>query len=183
MIIDRQAMKDRLWLQVSSNIATLGTCARRQVGCVFLDSLGRIMATGYNGVAPNMPHCIDNPCLGAGFPTGQGLDQCEAIHAEQNALTQCKFPDDIHTVYLTDSPCMHCVKMLSATGARRIVFSAPYAHSAAEAYWKTLGRKWEHIPLPDNPLCQNASPASTQRLGQRHTECPTCICSVPPGDE
>lgn len=171
-MINRQAMKDRLWLQVAANIATLGTCARRKVGCVLLDSKGRIVATGYNGVAPNVPHCIDTPCRGADLPTGTGLDQCEAIHAEQNALMQCKFPDDIATVYLTASPCMHCVKMLATSGANRIVFSEPYSHPDAEKYWKSLGLKWEHIPLPPQDPCLSHSTKAPSTL---HT-CPSCSC-------
>lgn len=178
MIIDRQAMKDRLWLQVAANIATLGTCARRQVGCVFLDFKGRIAATGYNGVAPSVPHCIDTPCQGAGFPSGEGLDQCEAIHAEQNALTQCKFPDDIQTIYCTDAPCMHCVKMLATTGAQRIVFSRPYPHTDAERYWLALGRSWEHIPYTDPSLCLKDATASPQEASGGIHKCPSCSCGV-----
>jgi dCMP deaminase len=90
-------------------------------------------------------HCIDSPCPGVGQQAGQGLELCEAIHAEQNALIQCKFPEKLHTAYLTTSPCMHCVKMLAATPTIRIVFIEEYPHPEAANYWRGLGRKWEAL--------------------------------------
>jgi hypothetical protein len=40
------------------------------------------------------------------LPSGTGLDVCEAIHAEQNALLQCKDVEQIDTAYVTAMPCM-----------------------------------------------------------------------------
>jgi dCMP deaminase len=145
MSIDRQVMKDRVWCKVAQTIAELGTCARRKTGAVFLDHKGRVLATGYNGSPAGVEHCIDVNCPGATFPSGSGLELCEAIHAEQNALVQCKFPDSIHTVYCTTSPCMHCVKMLATTSAIRIVFVDEYPHHQARVYWEGLGRRWEKL--------------------------------------
>jgi len=147
----RGTLKDLVWLTVAFVISRLGTCSRRKVGCVFLDERGRVLATGYNGVAPDRPHCSDSKCAGADCPSGTGLELCEAIHAEQNALTQCKFPDDIHTVYSTDSPCMHCIKMLATTGAKRIVFGREYPHPASKEYWQGRGGLWERLPIPHIP--------------------------------
>ena len=146
--MNRQDLKDQVWLRVAFDIAKLSTCARRDVGCVFLSKEGWALSTGYNGLAPDVAHCKDTPCPGASLPSGTGLEACEAIHAEQNALIQCKFPERIDTVYLTDSPCVACVKMLSVTSARRIVFARPYPHSESETLWKKRGgRLWEHVPL------------------------------------
>lgn len=156
----RSEKKDRVWLKVAIDISELSTCARRQVGAVFLDVHGNVQSTGYNGVAPESPHCIDSPCPGANLPSGTGLDKCLAIHAEQNALMQCKSPKEIHTVYCTDSPCMHCLKMLSSTSARRIVFSRLYPHPEGKLYWEGLGRVWCHLPLHE-PTLQDVKPCTT----------------------
>lgn len=142
----RKHLKDTTWLRVAFEISALGTCSRRKVGAVFLDSKGRVLSTGYNGTAPGTEHCTDSPCDGAKMPSGEGLKLCEAIHAEQNALVQCKFPDEVHTVYCTDSPCIHCVKMLASTGCKRIVFGRLYPHSTSKDYWESLGRSWFHLP-------------------------------------
>lgn len=145
----RKELKDEVWLRVAFDISELGTCSRRKVGAVFLSEAGRVVATGYNGPASGQPHCVDKPCKGAKMPSGTGLDLCEAIHAEQNAIAYCANIRDVHTVYCTDAPCIHCVKMLATTGAKRIVFGRNYPHTASKPYWEGLGRSWDHIPVVD----------------------------------
>jgi len=126
-----------------------GTCARRQVGAVLVNRRNHILAIGYNGVASGVEHCRgSNPlCPGAQLPSGTGLDLCGAIHAEQNALLQCRDVYDIKTVYCTLSPCLHCVKLLMNTGAERIVFATPYAHIESEGLWVSsrAGRQWDYF--------------------------------------
>lgn len=163
--MDRKDLKDQVWLSVAFDISRLGTCARRKVGAVFLDEKGHVLSTGYNGVAPDEPHCIDQPCAGANCPSGTGLELCEAIHGEQNALAQCKEPQKVHTVYCTDSPCIHCIKMIATTSAKRIVFARAYPHSASEAYWKRRGGVWDHIPW--QPSSEAALAAPRPRHGFR----------------
>lgn len=144
----RSGLKDLVFLRMARELSKLGTCHRRQVGAIFVDSRHRILASGYNGPASGNPNCTDIQCAGACCKSGEGLDLCAAIHAEQNALIQCTKPDEIVTAYLTCSPCVHCVKMLANTGTTRIVFSERYPHPAAEAEWgKKPGRVWQHYPI------------------------------------
>lgn len=134
--------KDEYFLTMAHVVSLRATCRRRRVGCVLVNSLGHVIATGYNGPPRGMRHCIDHPCAGAGAPPGQGLELCQAIHAEQNALIQCFDTNMIHTCYTTDSPCMHCVKMLMNTSCQRVVFSRDYAHSEAESLWLQSETVW-----------------------------------------
>ena len=69
-------------------------------------------ATGYNGNPSGFTHCIDEPCEGSTSKSGTDLDKCQAIHAEQNALLQCKDVYSIDRVYTTLEPCIHCIKLL-----------------------------------------------------------------------
>lgn len=123
--------KDETWLAVASVIAERGTCARRRVGCVLVNSLGHVLSTGYNGVANSLPHCTDNPCPGASHASGSGtsLYLCEAIHAEQNALLQCQNVQEIDTCYVTCSPCVQCTKLLLQTSCKRVVFLEESSHN------------------------------------------------------
>lgn len=125
-------------------VSERSTCARRQVGCVLVDSHRHVLATGYNGVPAGWRHCTDHPCPGAGGASGEQLDLCEAIHAEQNALLQCEDVQTIWTAYCTDSPCITCVKLLLNTACRRIVFIRPYPHGRSETMWTQAGREWTH---------------------------------------
>lgn len=136
------------FLHMAMLAARRGTCVRRRVGCVLVNSRNHIIATGYNGVASGMKHCIEHACPGANYPSGQGLEKCEAIHAEANALLQCRNVYDIATAYVTVSPCVHCVKLLLNTSCWRIVFADQYSHhTESMALWESGGRKYECIPV------------------------------------
>lgn len=142
-----RATREETGLAVAAAWSRRGTCPRRQVGCMLVDANNDTLATGYNGPASGRPHCIDEPCPGAHHRAGEGLDECEAIHAEANALLRCKDIHAIDTAYCTDSPCVHCVKLLLGTGCKRIVFFRKYPHEAAELLWKAAGREWVQISV------------------------------------
>lgn len=134
--------RDRNGLDVAFVIAQRGTCCRRKVGCLLVDKDHITLGTGYNGPASGMQHCIDVPCAGAGLPSGTGLDACEAIHAEANAIMRCPDVRRIHTCYVTVSPCMSCLKLLLGTGCQRIVFAEEYVKREARVLWERAGREW-----------------------------------------
>lgn len=138
---------DEYFLRQAILASARGTCARRKVGCVLLNERRHVIATGYNGPASGDPHCIESPCEGARLPSGQGLDLCEAIHAEQNALLQCADVWAIHTAYCSAAPCITCVKLLRNTSCRRIVFATPYPHYQSQSLWTRDGREWVHLPI------------------------------------
>ena len=111
---------DQIMLGVAMVLAHRATCVKRQVGCVLVDSKGRILSTGYNGVASGLPHCTDTACPGA--YSNAGSDTCQAIHAEINALLQCRDVQAIDTCYTTVLPCNSCMKTLMNTSCKRIVY-------------------------------------------------------------
>jgi dCMP deaminase len=155
---------DLYYMRMARLVATRSTCLRRAVGCVLVDGQGRVLSTGYNGVARGEPHCNDkkmaggdyvdkgggvsmptrmfatypNACAGAGSPSGTNLSECAAIHAEQNALVQCRNADDIVTCYVTVSPCDSCLKLFMNTGCREIIVGGWYAGSE-----QTSRQRWE----------------------------------------
>lgn len=131
------------FLLMAHIVSSRSTCARRRVGCVFVDADNHVLATGYNGVARGLPHCTDKPCPGAALPSGTGLSVCEALHAEENALIQLRDPNLLSTIYLTASPCVMCTRKLLNTRAERIVFDEEYPHTEARDLWMSTGRSWE----------------------------------------
>ena len=127
---------DRHFLNIALEVASMGTCARRQVGAVGVDERHFILSTGVNGVPPKFPHCHDGvECPGAHSPSGTNLDACLATHAEMNMLIHCSDISRVHTVYCTCSPCISCVKALLCTNATRIVFIERYPHDVSEGLW------------------------------------------------
>ncbi len=150
MLKQKRISRDALMLSTALMQSRRATCARRQVGAVLTNALGHIIGTGYNGPPRGVPHCIDEPCNGAHYPSGEGLEHCQAVHAEQNAMLQCKDVLDIDTLYCTDFPCMHCLKMLMNTGCNRIVYLNDYPHNQAKALWLSLpGKTILHVTNKD----------------------------------
>lgn len=160
---------DEYMMGIARLAATRTTCIRRGVGCVLADSRGRVLSVGYNGVAVGTPHCNEptdfrigntgspdwedvripiygHACEGHDLPPGQ--DSCEAVHAEQNALVQCARPDDIHTAYVTLSPCKACAKLLMNTGCKRIIFLEEHDYHIGNMWRKSRpDRTWDQLVL------------------------------------
>ena len=137
---------DQVMMRVAHVLSDRSTCPRRRVGCVLINEHNHIIGSGYNGKAAGLAHCIDVPCGGQTYESGQGLEVCEAIHAEQNALMQCHDVMKIDTAYVTTPPCLHCVKMLLNTGANRIIFDGAHPHQeASRELWERGRRIWRHI--------------------------------------
>lgn len=138
-------------------VSQRGSCPRRKVGAVFTDAHRDIVATGYNGRAAGLPECegFNTSCPAVREKSGSGLLGCEAIHAEMNALARCKDIHKVDTIYLTCSPCTHCVSVLLSTSAKRIVFSELYADSdEPQRRWEGAGRAWLHYRGPE---CENVT--------------------------
>lgn len=142
----RRPTNDEYYTEMVRLVASRGTCARRKVGCILVDDRNRVLATGFNGVAPGHPHCIDEShrCLAADAASGFALDMCRASHAEQAALLHCSDVDKVRAAYVTVSPCGDCTKLLLMTGCQRIVFLEEYSHPFAKEWWQEDGREWTH---------------------------------------
>ena len=110
--------KDKAYMAMSDSLSTLSTCPRRNVGCIAVDSHGRIIGHGFNGVPRGWSHCIDVRC-----PAYENDATCYAIHAEMNMLANCQDVMNIHTVYCTCQPCFNCAKALANTSIKRLVYS------------------------------------------------------------
>ena len=109
-------------MNVARLAASRSTCLRLSVGCVLVVD-NRIVATGYNGSAPGQPHCEDAGCV-------LSEDSCQrAIHAEANAIGQTARKGvsvDGGTAYVTHTPCLHCGKVLAASGIKRVIVESAY---------------------------------------------------------
>ena len=139
--------KDEYFLKLAELVATQSTCIRRAVGAVLTNKHGHVLATGYNGVPRGRPHCNEpsnggHPyaCPGAKATTGTKLEECDATHAEQNALLQCRDVETIETCYVTVSPCIHCIKLLMNTSCTRIVTRGIYDGRPLDL-WTENGRR------------------------------------------
>ena len=79
----------------------------------------RIISQGYNGFLPGCPHksiVIDN-------------HEQATVHAEQNAIADCAKRGVSccgATAYISHYPCVNCIKILSASGIKDILYIDDY---------------------------------------------------------
>lgn len=133
----RRPTWDDYFMAIARIVATRGTCDRLRAGAVLARD-SRIIATGYNGSPPGLPHC-DGP---ASHLIEEG--HCvRTIHGEHNALLQAaKVPGastQDATMYTVYSPCIHCAKYLVAAGIKRIVLGKVYRNRDVIEYLQNAG--------------------------------------------
>ena len=141
--------KTQYFLKMARLVSTQATCPRRAVGCVTVNKHGHVLSTGYNGVPSSYVHCIDHPCGGEGFKSGEGLEVCMATHAEQNAMLQCRDVMTISTMYLTLTPCITCAKLIANTSCRKVIYSEEYKDDRGAKMLKKLGIEVKYERIED----------------------------------
>ncbi len=126
---------DHYFLNITRQVAERSTCPRAKVGAVIVRDRS-ILASGYNGAPSGLPHCTEVGCLvyESRNPDGQIEESCyRTIHAEINAIAQAaKNGVSIRDadIYVTHTPCIHCLKVLINTGIKRIFYDRTYKGEA-----------------------------------------------------
>jgi len=132
---------DSYFLNIADAASDRSTCKRRSVGCVIVDAKNHIASIGYNGVPRGFSHCIDAPCGGENYPSGEGLEDCIAVHAELNAFLQLagRSYQEPLTLYTQCTPCVHCTKVICNSDVKRVVVRVWYAHRSVESLFQQAG--------------------------------------------
>ena len=135
---------DNYFMGLCDAVAKNSKCLLRQVGAVIVTPDRAIVATGYNGPPRGLAHCEEVGCLRdrLGVPSGERMELCRALHAEQNAIVQAALHGintDGSTLYCTTRPCVTCAKMLINSGVRRVVFVGDYPDELASDMLKQAG--------------------------------------------
>jgi dCMP deaminase len=111
---------DEYFMNMSHVVKTRSKDPKMQVGAVLVSLKDhRIISTGYNSVKSGLNDAeIDW--------TDRDRVKDIVIHAETNAIlyAQSKFEDAV--LYTTHSPCNECLKLLSATKIKKIVYDHQY---------------------------------------------------------
>ena len=117
-------------------------CQRRQVGALIVKDK-MIISDGYNGTPSGFPNkCEDSE--NRTFPY--------VLHAEANAITKVAKSNNSSegsTLYVTDSPCIECAKLIIQAGIKRVVYSKLYRFSDGLDLMKTAGIIVEYLPDTD----------------------------------
>ena len=116
---DKKRKFDRRYLEMAAIWAKNSYCTRRQVGAILVKDR-MIISDGYNGT----PSGFENVC-----EDENGVTKPYVLHAEANAITKVAKSHNSSegaTLYITDSPCMECAKLIIQSGIRRVVYAREY---------------------------------------------------------
>ena len=117
--MDKQKELDSRYLRMARIWSENSYCQRRRVGALIVKDK-RIISDGYNGT----PSGFENVC-----EDEDHLTKPYVLHAEANAITKIARSNnnsDGSTLYVTDSPCVECSKLIIQAGIRRVVNAREY---------------------------------------------------------
>ena len=117
--MDKQKELDSRYLRMARIWSENSYCQRRRVGALIVKDK-RIISDGYNGT----PSGFENVC-----EDEDHLTKPYVLHAEANAITKIARSNnnsDGSTLYVTDSPCVECSKLIIQAGIRRVVYARDY---------------------------------------------------------
>lgn len=127
---DKRPNWDAYFIKIATDVSERSNCCRRHVGAVIVRD-NHIISTGYNGTPIGYVNCFDGGCprCSGNHKTGEKLDECLCVHAEQNAICQAArygLSVDGGTIYVTCSPCLTCAKLIVNSGIKRVVYGEEY---------------------------------------------------------
>jgi len=110
---------DKSYIEMAFVWARNSYCKRMQVGALIVKE-NMIISDGYNGT----PSGFENLC-----EDENNITKPYVLHAEANAITKVAKSNNSSngaTLYVTDSPCIECAKLIIQAGIKRVVYSRKY---------------------------------------------------------
>ena len=115
-------------------------CTRRQVGALVVKDK-MIISDGYNGT----PSGFENIC-----EDENDVTKPYVLHAEANAITKIARSGNNSegaTLYVTDSPCIECSKLIIQAGIRRVIYAREYRLSDGVDLLRRAGIEVKYLPI------------------------------------
>lgn len=106
-----------VYMRMADELAKRSTCTRLQVGTVITDAqLENVLGIGYNGNATGLPNRCDSTVPG----------NCGCIHSEVNALIKAPGAVKDKVMFVTNSPCVMCSKLIINSGVTHVFYRKQY---------------------------------------------------------
>ena len=140
--MDKNRQLDLRYLKMANIWSENSYCTRRKVGAILVKDK-MIISDGYNGTPSGFPNVCEDE-------NNRTLPY--VLHAEANAITKVAKSNNSSedsTLYVTDSPCIECAKLIIQAGIKRVVFSKLYRVTDGVDLLKTAGIETEYIPETD----------------------------------
>ena len=140
--MDKQKELDSRYLRMARIWSENSYCQRRRVGALIVKDK-RIISDGYNGT----PSGFENVC-----EDEDHLTKPYVLHAEANAITKIARSNNNSngsTLYVTDSPCVECSKLIIQAGIRRVVYAREYRLTDGIELLRRAGIEVEYHSIND----------------------------------
>ena len=140
----KQELLDHRYLRMAAIWAENSYCKRRQVGCLIVKEK-MIISDGYNGT----PTGFENDC-----ETEDNRSKPYVLHAEANAITKVAKShnsSDGATLYVTDSPCIECSKLIIQCGIKRVIYARESRLTDGVDLLRRAGIEVIFKPIPEIP--------------------------------
>lgn len=136
----KQLEVDKKYLRMARIWAENSYCTRLNVGALVVKDK-MIISDGYNGT----PSGFENNC-----EDSEGLTKPYVLHAEANAITKVAASNNNSTgatIYVTNSPCLECAKLIIQAGIRRVVYATAYRITEGVDLLRQAGIRVDHIDI------------------------------------
>lgn len=169
----KQEQFDRQYLRMAFIWSENSYAIRRKVGCIIVKD-NRIISDGYNGTPSGFPNVCEYGIQTESLVSSLGATNTTkdreymkklmyegyklvtypyVLHAEANAITKLArgggIGSDGATIYITDSPCIECAKMIIQAGIRRVVYAREYRITDSLDLLRNAGIEIIHIAEND----------------------------------
>lgn len=138
----KESILDKRYLRMAKIWSENSYCNRRKVGALLVKDQ-MIISDGYNGTPSGFPNICED---------SENRTLPYVLHAEANAITKVAKSHNSSegsTLYVTDSPCIECSKLIIQAGIKRVVFSKLYRITDGIELLKTAGIEIIHITDTD----------------------------------
>ena len=145
--MDKQKDLDLRYLRMAAIWSENSYCVRRKGGALVVKEK-MIISDGYNGT----PVGFENVC-----EDENNVSKPYVLHAEANAITKIARSgnnSDGATLYVTDSPCIECSKLIIQAGIKRVVYMREYRLTDGVDLLRRAGIEVVRYEVPesiDNP--------------------------------
>ena len=139
---DKQRKLDLRYLRMARIWAENSYCQRRQVGALVVKDK-MIISDGYNGT----PQGFENVC-----EDENNVSKPYVLHAEANAISKIARSgnnSDGSTLYVTDSPCIECSKLIIQAGIKRVIYAREYRILDGVDLLRRAGIEVINLPISD----------------------------------
>ena len=143
--MSKQEELDMRYLRMARIWSENSYCLRRQVGALIVKDK-MIISDGYNGT----PSGFENVC-----EDENDLTKPYVLHAEANAITKIARSgnnSEGSTLYVTDSPCIECSKLIIQAGIKRVIYAREYRLSDGLDLLRRAGIEVIFMPLKEPEL-------------------------------